>query len=368
MRADAISIETVTTREAMTEFAMLPFQVYGERDAWWPPDVQNEIDLLSGRAPIAAHLEMMPFVARRKGLLVARVTAVVNFRYNAHWNERIGQLIHFEALREEGDAVAAMLEQAARWLHEQDMTAARSGFAAFLDYPYAIDNYGKLPPFLLRNSPEHYHNYFKRAGFVTEKGMTDFSIALTPETLAGYPAMIDGALRRGVLIRTWREHGFTEAVDAWTDITNAAFERHWGWNPITREEVRPMLAGLARTEVAELSTLALADGEVVGSVFAVPDFSSRLARVRHGVRLEELRGGGTRGALINIGVLERWRGTGANLAMAARSFSAMARQGMKYAGYTLVLDENWPSRRTAAKLGGAITSNFVVYRREFAKS
>jgi hypothetical protein len=365
MQGDGISIEAATNKAAMAEFAQLPFQVYGERDAWWPPDTQNEIDLLSGRAPIASHLDMTPFVARRSGKLVARVTAVINFRYNEHWQEKIGQLIHFEALADEGDATNAMLEQACNWARERGMTAVRSGFAAFLDYPYAIDNYGRLPSFLLRNSPEYYHTYFKNAGFLTEKGMTDFTIALTPQTLATYPNMIETAARRGVQVRTWREHGFMDAVDAWTDVTNTAFEHHWGWNPITREEVRPMLSGLARTEVADLSTLAVADGEVVGSVFAVPDFSPRLARIRQGVRLEPLRGGGTRGALINIGVIERWRGTGANLAMAARSFSSMAQQRMKYAGYTLVLDENWASRRTAQKLGGIVTSNFVVYRRDF---
>ena len=111
-----------------------------------------------------------------------------------------------------------------------------------------------------------------------------------------------------------------------------------------------MLSGLAGTKAGELSTLAIAGSEVVGSVFAVPDFSARLAQVRHGVRLDPQRGGGTRGALINIGVLQPWRGKSVNLAVAALSFSAMAQRGMKYAGYTLVLDENYPSRRTAQKL------------------
>ncbi len=367
MHGDATSIEAVTSKDAMSEFAMLPFEVYGDRDAWWPPDVQNEIDLLSGRAPIAAYLEMMAFAARRRGRVVARVTAVVNRRYNEHWNERTGQLIHFEALAGEGSAVTAMLEEACGWLRERGMTAVRSGFAAFLDYPYAIDNYGSFPSFLLRASPPYYHTCFKDAGFQTEKGLTDFSIPLTPETLDRYPAMIEQAGRKGIRIQSWREYGFLAAVDAWTDVTNAAFERHWGWNPITREEVRPMLASLARTEVGDLSTLAIADGEVVGSVFSVPDFSPRLARIRHGVRFDPARGGGTRGALINIGVLERWRGKGANLAMAARSFTSMAQLKMKHAGYTLVLDDNWASRRTAQKLGGSISSNFVAYRRDFVR-
>ena len=150
----------------------------------------------------------MPFAVRRRAQVVARVTAVVNPRYNSHWNERIGQLIHFEALPGEAEGVAAMLEEAAGWLRERGMTAARSGFAAFLDYPYSIDNYGRLPPFLLRGSPEYYHTYFKDAGFQTEKGMTDFTIALTPDILARYPAMIEQTMDRGIRIRSWREHGF----------------------------------------------------------------------------------------------------------------------------------------------------------------
>jgi hypothetical protein len=109
--------------------------------------------------------------------------------------------------------------------------------------------------------------------------------------------------------------------------------------------------------------LAAIEGEVVGAVFSVPDLSGTLAQVRRGHRLDPSRGGGTRGALINIGVLEGARGRGIALAMAARSFLTMARQGMRYAGYTLVLDDNWPSRHTAESLGGRVTANFVNYAR-----
>ncbi len=124
-----------------------------------------------------------------------------------------------------------------------------------------------------------------------------------------------------------------------------------------------MLASLAQSPVAELSIVASAEGRPVGAVFSVPDLSPTLAQIRPGTRLDPRRGGGTRGALINIGVVQAWRGRGINLAMAARSFLTMAQQGMRYAGYTLVLDDNWPSRGTAQKLGASITGNFVVYRR-----
>ncbi|MCC7181872.1 MAG: hypothetical protein IT177_26070 [Acidobacteria bacterium] len=70
--------------------------------------------------------------------------------------------------------------------------------------------------------------------------------------------------------------------------------------------------------------------------------------------------------LISISVLEQARGTGLNLAMAARVYLAMMARGYRSASYTTVLDTNRRSRRTAEKLGGRIRRNFVVYRRELA--
>lgn len=358
-----IRIEAINSPQAFEEFARLPFKVYADREAWWPPDIRNEVDLLSGRTLTAPYLDLQPFCAWSDGRLVARVSAVANRRYISHWGERLGQLIHFEAAADADDAVNAMLTSAMEWLRRGKLESVRSGFAAFLDYPYAIDNYGSFPSFLLRGNPEYYHRYLKNAGFETEKGQIDYTAALTPEMLARYERMVEAARMAGVVVRSWREYGFLAAVDAWTEVTNAAFARHWGWNPISRDEVRPMMSPLHGTPVGDLSMVAVEGRQVIGVVFSVPDLSLSLARIRPGVKLRPERGGGTRGALINIGVLERARGRGVARAMAARSFLAMAQSGMRYAGYTLVLDDNWASRRTAEGLGARATGNFVTYRR-----
>ncbi len=364
MSSGRINIENPRNRVAMEDFARLPFLVYAERKAWWPPDIQNEVDLLAHRSPLSAFLEIEPFVARREGRIVARVSAVINHRYNAHWKEKLGQLIHFEAMPDEDDAAEMLLDEASEWLRERAMDAVRSGFAAFLDYPYAIDNYDAFPSFLLRANPAYYHRYLKDAGFETERGQLDYTAHLTPEIIARYHGMLDAAARAGVQLRSWREFGFLAAVDAWTGVTNVAFREHWGWNPVTQAEVRPMLTSLWETPVSDLSMIALIDRRVVGAVFCVPDLSEALAALKRGVKLPPDKGGGTRGALINIGVIDEARGRGVARAMAARSFLEMARQGMQYAGYTLVLDDNWSSRRCAESLGARVTSNFVTYRRE----
>jgi len=365
MGSGDINIENPRSRTAMEDFARLPFVVYADRKAWWPPDIQNEVDLLSRRSPLSPFLEIEPFIARRGGRIVARVSAVVNHRYNEHWKEKLGQLIHFEALPDEDIAATMLLEAAVKWLRDHAMDAARSGFAAFLDYPYAIDNYDAFPSFLLRANPAYYHRYLKDAGFETERGQLDYTAHLTGEIIERYHGILEAAHHAGIQLRSWREFGFLAAVDAWTGVTNVAFREHWGWNPVTHAEVRPMLTSLWETPVSDLSMIAMIDHRVVGAVFCVPDLSESLASVKRGVKLTPDKGGGTRGALINIGVIDAARGRGVARAMAARSFIQMERLGMQYAGYTLVLDDNWPSRRCAESLGARVTGNFLTYRREF---
>ena len=66
---------------------------------------------------------------------------------------------------------------------------------------------------------------------------------------------------------------------------------------------------------------------------------------------------------LGIGVHESARGRGVNLGMASYTFLELIRLGAKYLSYTLVLDDNWPSRRTAEKLGAKVRASYVTYRR-----
>ena len=70
---------------------------------------------------------------------------------------------------------------------------------------------------------------------------------------------------------------------------------------------------------------------------------------------------------LGIGVREAARGRGVNMAMAGHAYLELVRRGATYLSYTIVLDDNWPSRRTAAKLGAEVCASYVVYRRNFRR-
>ena len=142
--------------------------------------------------------------------------------------------------------------------------------------------------------------------------------------------------------------------------------------PLPKAVYDGLTFGLKDLLVSDFTLFAEADDQIVGFVYSLPDlnqalhpmrgknleenlseFQERLKRIDHGV-------------LLIIGVHEDYRGRGVNLALAAKSYLAMIGRGYKIGSYTVVMDDNWPSRRTAEKLGCRVTRNFNIYRRELA--
>jgi hypothetical protein len=110
--------------------------------------------------------------------------------------------------------------------------------------------------------------------------------------------------------------------------------------------------------ILEHSVVGYRGNEPMGALWVQGD-TSAMARLAKGRKLRPEE----KVNFLGIAVRQPARGQGLNLAMAARAYLAFARQGYQFLSYTLVLDDNWPSRRTAEKLGATVCNNFLAYRR-----
>ena len=357
-----------TDAAALEEFVRFHDRVYEYRAARWPAAPRRQLQILTSKPPYDTGREIQCFLVRDHGIIVARAAAVVDHRYIEHWNEPLGHLMMFEALPDTADAVEAIVEAACGWLRERGMEAARAGTMGVLDAPFVIDDYHALPPSILRQNPGYYHALLKDAGFETERGWVDYKIEVTPELIARYQSMLDAARRAGFAITPVKDVAAELRVQHFTKVWNAAFARHWGMVPRTLPEVAAMFRGFARA--AELAPggasgldtclIAYRGDTPVGAlnVMAAATDHVQLAPGRQLRESEKLN-------WLGIGVDESVRGRGVNLAMASYSFLELVRVGAKYLSYTLVLDDNWPSRRTAEKLGAKVCASYVTYRLNF---
>jgi GNAT superfamily N-acetyltransferase len=352
-------IEIPQSQEALTEFVRFYDQVYAYRDARWQAPLDLQLPILTRESPFVRGREIRPFVARTGSKILARVVAIIDEHYNRHWRERLGHLVMFEALPDSRAATKLLMNNACEWLKQRGAEAARAGFGLF-DFPFVIDDYESLPPELARQNPEYYHCLLKDAGFESEKGWVDYKIAVRPELIEQWNHGLETAGRNGYEVVPLKDISNVCRIGDFTATWKETFKSHWGFTPMSEDEISLLLEAFKPAGVFDTSVIAYHKAMPAGMLFVVPEVSGT-ALLKPGRVLRDSE----KLNILAIGVRERARGQGVNLAMAAYAYLELVRRGAKYLSYTLVLDDNWPSRRTAEKLGAFVCANYIVYRRNF---
>ncbi len=342
-------IRALESREDFEGCLRLSEEVYRGDAGWVAPDAAHHIEQLLGESAFSAGCRLRTLAAEEDGRMTASVTALVDPAFNAHWGRRAGHLFFFECLPGRDDAARALLGEACGWLRGEGSEFARLGFLYGWQIGLTIDGYGESPTFLHDYNRPYYHSFIKDAGFCTEKGLVEYRVRFDEELAAAYRGHVERAEVGGVRLRSWDFARLEEETRLFRDLYNETFAAHWGAPQFTYDQLVGLTAGMRDVLSPEWLYFAESGGETAGVVYSLPDMN-RVSR-DHGV-------------LMCIGVKERYRGRGVNLALASASYLGMMASGCTGASYTIVLDDNWASRRTAEKLGCRVARSYNVYRRD----
>ena len=364
-------VRSLSTREDFARYVDFAEDVYRDNQYWVPLDKHHLMNVLAGEAGFGPGSKVLAFWVEEGDKILARVTALHDEAYDRHWQERMGHLLFFEALPDQDLAVNSLLNGACEWLRADGCNAARMSMLPGLHLPLTIDAYDVVPTIFHTFNPSYYHSYIKNSRFTTELGVVQYQIQFTPELAARYRQMVKQANDDGISLRSWDLDQLERETETFSVLGNETFSAHFGFMPLPKAVYRGLTVEFKDFLLDGFNVFAEDDGQAVGFVYSLPDLNQALHPMRGKVIEENVEEFGRHmkaidhGVLLIIGVKQDYRGRGVNLALAAKSYLAMIDRGYKTASYTVVLDGNWPSRRTAEKLGGRVTRNFNLYRKEF---
>jgi GNAT superfamily N-acetyltransferase len=369
-----VEVKPVEGRADLERFLRLPWRIYAADPHWVPPllaDVRAAVD--PAKHPFHRHAEVDLFLARRGSLPVGRIAAVVNRAHNDFHDDSVGFLGLFESIDDQGVA-DALFEAAAAWLRERGMTSVQGPMNLSTNEEICspgvlIDGWHRPPVIMMAHTPQYYARLFERSGFAKSKDLLSFWIeghAPPTRLKRAYDRLTrDPAVR----IRSLNMRRFRDEVALIQSIYNSAWERNWGFVPMTGEEIDHMAKQLKPVVNPKLCVIVEIDGEPAGFALGLPDFNMALRHVNgrlfplglvkllwHRRRIDTAR-------TITLGLLPGYRNRGLDAAMVTHIYIQGNAAGLWRSECSWILEDNWDMRRGLERMGAVADKTYRIYEK-----
>jgi GNAT superfamily N-acetyltransferase len=224
------------------------------------------------RNPFFAHAEGAFFVAERNGAPVARASAVRDELHDRFHGDRVGFFGHFEAA--DRAAAHAILAHAEGWLRARGATVLRGPVDLSTNYRCGLLIEGEPGPpvVMMPYNPPAYHEWLESYGLAKAKDL----LALMLEERLATPERFDRLAERirartRAQIRPFDMRRFRSELEIVWALYNKAWERNWGFVPMTEAEFMRSAKELKPIAKRELLSIVEIDGQPVAFALNIPD-------------------------------------------------------------------------------------------------
>ncbi len=267
-RARPVAVDLVRSRAGRADFASLPYRAYRHLPNWRAPlRFERKAQLDATANPGLQSIDHALFLARRGGVPVGRIAAIVNPAHLERHDPQCGHFGLLDTLEPDAGLVAALVEAAADWLRQRGMQrmAGPFNFSVNEECGLLVDGFETPPMVMMGHGRPDYARSLERLGFTKAMDMHAFLCRLgdTYERHALTNRLVQAARDDpGISIRPIRRADFEDEVGLVLDIFNDAWADNWGFIPFDATQIRHLASALR--------PLLRDDGVWIGSVDGVP--------------------------------------------------------------------------------------------------
>jgi hypothetical protein len=366
----SIQINTVQTKQDWQEFLKLPWQIYKNNPYWVPPiltEVRESLDIKKN--PFWEHAQREVFLAKNGTKIVGRIVAIVDHNHNEVHQEKTGFFGFFECV-EDFEVAKSMWDEAQKWIISKKMTLMRGPASPSLndECAFLLEGFDKSPTAMMAYSLPYYLTFSEQYGLHKAKDLYAFIVKAEFGIPERIQRMIDVIKKRtGVKIRPLDMKYFDRDIQYLKDIYNSAWEKNWGFVPMTEKEMDLTAKKLKQFVEPELILFAEIDEKTIGVSVTIPDINQILKRINGKLGPLELakflyykkKIDGVR-SLIG-GVMKEYRKTGVIAALYHQTALNAYKLGYKWCELGWNLEDNKLINDFDMAIGGEIYKKYRIY-------
>jgi hypothetical protein len=364
-------------RSDISRFLDVPERLYRNDPNWIAPLRSDVAKVFSDENPFFRHAEIQLFVAHRGKTDVGRIAAIVDREHNEFHGEKTAFFGFFES-ENDPETAGLLLDAAALWGRERRMEVLRGPANPSLndEAGLLVDGFDSPPVFMMTYNPSFYPALVEGAGFRKAKDLLAYFFEVGPEPLARLEKMAARVTARepSVVVRPIRKKTLKADLPKIREVYNAAWEKNWGFVPMTPEEMDFMAARLKPLldeKFAFLAEVRRPDGtlEPIAFMLAMPDFNRAIAETKGRLlpfgwlkfllsqrKVRILR-------VITLGIKRDWRMRGLNAVMFAAGLRASLARGLTGVEVSWLLEDNDLVIRSVKIFGGRLYKTYRMYDR-----
>ncbi|MDA8104036.1 MAG: hypothetical protein M0Z71_01520 [Nitrospiraceae bacterium] len=362
-------IEVIEVREPLDDFIKLPFSLYAG-DPLFVPQLTGEMRThFSAANPFFKHTSAKFFLARKDGRPAGRIISFVNRVHNEFHREKTGFFGFFESVRER-DVAAALFGKAESHLRGEGMDAIRGpmNFSTNEECGFLLEGFDESPIIMMPYNPPYYNELAEACGFMKVKDLYAYIYHIRerlPEKVHRVAAIAE---KRGISVRHINMKNFRSDMMIFKKVYHSAWEKNWGFVPMTDEELEYAAGRLKQIIIPEMTLIAEEDSRPIGFMGLVPDFNfvlkymggkmnpvSVVKAVYYSRKIKDLR-------TMLLGVKKEFRNKGVEALLFREGFEPVKKY--KRVEFSWILEDNIPVQRTIEMLGGELYKRYRIYEKK----
>lgn len=353
-------------------FIDYPFALFSGHPHWVGELKKDTRHLLETAHPFWRHGERILLMAFRDGAPVGRLAAIINRAHNSFHSENCGFFGFFDCA-DDKEAAAGLFAAAEKYLRAKGMDKIRGPVNPSTNETCGllIEGFDGPPMIMMTYNPPYYAGLIEAAGYAKAKDLFAYKMNVTEGIGPRLEKIAARTLRnKDISVELVDIKNLDGAIADLKDIYNSAWEKNWGFIPMTDAELTDLGNALKPMLKPDYLFFAKVEGKVAAFVMMLPDFNVPLKAARGSLNLFtilpflynmlfKIRAG----RLLTLGVKKEYRNRGLEMLLIKQAMEAGRRMKWEYGEMSWTLEDNTLINNTVEAVGGKVYRKYRIYEK-----
>ncbi|MDC1173957.1 GNAT family N-acetyltransferase [Bacteriovoracaceae bacterium] len=368
-----VKIVPVRTSKQLKDFIHTPWNLYQGDEKWVPPLRMAVADLLKPKHPFYETSDMQNFVAYQGKKPIGRISAVWNKNHNDFHEEKRGFIGFTEFPNDQGIA-QKLFDTAEKWLKEKGANCILGPMNPSTNYECGtlVEGFEDPAQIMMTYNQPYHDDLYKKNGYTKAKDL----IAYRLKTEFDMPEIIKRIADRTekkekITYRHAKKKNWDAEVDLMHEIYNDAWEKNWGFIPMTPAEFLHTAKDLKTIIDEKLIIIVEVDNKPAGFIVTLPDLHQVLKKIPNGkllptglFKLLNQKKYVNRCRVITLGMKKEFRKKGLETLLYTKAHQVIKEQGYGEIEMSWILEDNLNMNKPLIRMGGEPYKKYRIYQKE----